>query len=155
EAAAGFADSALRANQRLHVIATSREALGVVGETILQVPPLQTPSADASLNDLLDHGAVKLFVSLASAAEPDFLADVRALPAAATICRRLDGIPLAIELAAPRVATLGVSELSARLDDRFRLLTAGNRAAMPRQQTLRAALDWSYDALSEAEQTVF
>jgi predicted ATPase len=106
------------------------------------------------VHDVLRHGAVKLFVARAQAAEPRFVLDRRVAPAAAAICRHLDGLPLAIELAAARIAAFGVDGVASRLDDRFRLLTGGSRTALPRQQTLRATLDWSHDLLTGPERVL-
>jgi predicted ATPase/DNA-binding winged helix-turn-helix (wHTH) protein len=155
EAVARLVDALLRASPGARLLATSREPLRVEGETIVRVPPLDLPENGASApTDLLQRGAIKLFVSLAAAAEPQLAMDAHAITAAATICRRLDGIPFAIELAAARVATLGVDGIAARLDDRFKLLTGGRRTALPRQQTLRATIDWSHDALPQPERCV-
>jgi predicted ATPase/DNA-binding CsgD family transcriptional regulator len=142
EAAAYLADALLRASAQLRILATSREPLGCVGETTWRVPSLsQTES-------------VRLFTARARAARPELnLLDVDA-PVLAEICRRLDGIPLALELAAARVRAFSVDQIAARLDDRFRLLSGGPRTAMPRQQTLQAAVDWSYALLSEPERAV-
>jgi predicted ATPase len=119
------------------------------------VPPLVVPAADAhDGDDPLRYGAVRLFAERARAAEPHFAPDRRNALTIAAICRRLDGIPLAIELAAPRAAILGIDGLAARLDDRFRLLAGGRRTALPRHQTLRATLDWSYELLTESERVV-
>ncbi|HEY2540989.1 MAG TPA: winged helix-turn-helix domain-containing protein, partial [Stellaceae bacterium] len=155
DAAARMAEALLRANPAVHVIATSREPLKAEGEWINPVPPLAVPAVDAEdEDDPLQYGAVRLFVERARAAEPHFAPDRRSAAMIAAICRRLDGIPLAIELAATRAATLGIEELAARLDDRFRLLTDGRRTALPRHQTLRATLDWSYELLPEAERMI-
>src|SRR5206468_3073906 len=125
------------------------------GESVARVPPLGLPPEDAASSaELLDSAAVRLFMALARAAEPQLAADARLAATASAICRRLDGIPLAIELAAARVPALGVEGVAARLDDRFKLLTGGWRTALPRHQTLRGALDWSYEALSDAERAV-
>ncbi len=139
QACAELVDALLRACPRLHILATSRERLNVYGETAWQVPSLS------------DSESLQLFVERASAVRPDFILSSRNGPAAAAVCQHLDGIPLAIELAASRLNGLSVEELAARLGDRFQLLTGGNRTALPRQQTLRAAIDWSYDLLSEPE----
>ena len=154
-AAARMAEALLRANPGTRVIATSREPLRAQGEWVYPVPPLAVPTED-SLDDehLLRFGAVRLFVERTRAAAPSFSPDARVVAAIAGICRRLDGIPLAIELAAARAATLGIEGLAARLDDRFRLLAGGHRTAMPRHQTLRATLDWSYELLMEPERLV-
>src|SRR5882672_1480548 len=154
-AAASMAEALLRANPWARVIATSREPLRVSGECIYRVLPLGVPAEGAEDPDeVLRHGAARLFVARARDADPHFSLDSRAAAAMAAICRRLDGMPLAIELAAARTASLGLEGLASRLDDRFRLLTSGRRTALPRQQTLRATLDWSYDLLSKSEQMV-
>jgi predicted ATPase/DNA-binding winged helix-turn-helix (wHTH) protein len=155
DTAARMAESLLRANPAARVIATSREPLRVEGEWVYTVPPLAIPAEDRpDGEDPLCYGAVRLFVDRARAAAPSFSLDARAAAAIARICRRLDGIPLAIELAAARAAALGIEGVGSLLDDRFRLLAGGRRTAMPRHQTLRAALDWSYELLSEAERMV-
>jgi predicted ATPase/DNA-binding winged helix-turn-helix (wHTH) protein len=151
-AAAAMAEALLRADPVVRVIATSREPLNAEGEWTYAVPPLAVPTADAvDQDDQLRYGAVLLFLERARAAEPHLAADKHAAPAIAAICRRLDGIPLAIELAAARAATLGISQVAALLDDRFHLLSGGRRTALPRHRTLRATLDWSHDLLFEAE----
>jgi predicted ATPase/DNA-binding winged helix-turn-helix (wHTH) protein len=155
DAVAEMAEALLRANPGTRVIATSREPLRAEGEWVYPVPPLAVPTEDIpDSEDSLRYGAVRLFVERAHAAASHFSPDARGLAAIAGICRRLDGIPLAIELAASRAATLGIEELAARLDDRFHLLTGGRRTALPRQRTLRATLDWSYELLSEAERAL-
>jgi len=155
DAAARMAEALLRANPATRVIATSREALRAEGERVYPVPPLSVPREGGSDGeDLLRYGAVRLFIERARAAAPHFSSDLRVAAAVAEICRRLDGIPLAIELAAARTAALGIEDLAAQLDDRFRLLAGGHRTAMPRHQTLRAALDWSYELLTEPERVV-
>lgn len=154
-AAAAMTEALLRASPVASVIATSREPLRAEGECVYQVPPLAVPDSDvAADDDVMRHGAVQLFVARARAAQPHFTADRVNGVLAAAICRRLDGIPLAIELAAARAAALGVEGLAARLDDRFRLLTDGRRTALPRQQTLRATLDWSHDLLPATERVL-
>jgi predicted ATPase len=157
EAVAGLAESILAACPGVRILATSREALRVPGETRLSVPALPVPPED--LDDpaeLLGYGAVRLFVERARAVAPSFAASAaemqRVARAVAEVCRRLDGLPLAIELAAARVNALPVPELSARLHDRFRLLTTGARTALPRHRTLRAVVDWSWELLPPAEQ---
>jgi DNA-binding winged helix-turn-helix (wHTH) protein len=153
--AASMAESLLRANPWARVIATSREPLRVSGECIYRVLPLGVPAEGAEDPDeVLRHGAARLFVARARDADPHFSLDSRGAAAIAAICRRLDGMPLAIELAAARTASLGLEGLASRLDDRFMLLTGGRRTALPRQQTLRATLDWSYELLSEPERAV-
>ena len=154
EAAAGMAEALLRASQGVSLLATSREPLRVPGEYVYRVPSLDVPAEDAQdMEDVFRYGAVRLFVSRAHAAEPRYVAEGPVLAATAAICRRLDGIPLAIELAATRIAGFGVDGVAARLDDRFRLLTGGSRT-LARQQTMRATLDWSYELLSESERVV-
>jgi predicted ATPase/DNA-binding winged helix-turn-helix (wHTH) protein len=155
DAAAAMAESLLRANPRLRLIATSREALKAEGEWIYPVPPLDLPTEGTEdHSNSLQYGGVKLFYERARAVEPRFAPDQRQATIVAAICRRLDGMPLAIELAAARVPALGIGELSAHLDDRFNLLTGARRTALPRHQTLRATLDWSHDLLPESERTI-
>jgi predicted ATPase len=155
DAAASMAMALLHTNAAIHVLATSREPLRVEGEHLYRVPSLAVPAEGADdVDELLRHGAVQLFVTRARAADPHFLPDGRTAAVAAAICRRLDGIPLAIELAAARGAALGIEDLASRLDDRFRLLTGGRRTALPRHQTLQATFDWSYELLSEPERVV-
>src|SRR6195256_833549 len=155
DAAARMAESLLHANPAARVIATSREPLRVEGEWVYPVPPLAVPAENAAdQDDPMDYGAVRLFVERTRAAEPHFAPDRRGATMIAAICRRLDGIPLGIELAAARAAALGIGELAARLDDRFQVLTGGRRTALPRHQTLRATLDWSYELLAEPERVI-
>jgi predicted ATPase/DNA-binding winged helix-turn-helix (wHTH) protein len=155
DAAAGFAEALLHADARLQVIATSREPLRADGEWVYRVPSLDAPPEDQDgPDDVLRFSATKLFVERTRAADPSFQLDERVAAAASLICRRLDGIPLAIELAAARAAALGVEGLASRLNDRLSLLTDGRRTAPPRHQTLRATLDWSYELLTEAERVV-
>ncbi len=155
EAAARMAEALLRANPYARVLATSREPLRAPGEYVYRVLSLEVPAEGTEdREDLLDAAAVKLFVARARAVELRFSPDARTAAITGAVCRRLDGIPLAIELAAARTATLGLEELAARLDDRFRLLTGGHRTALPRHQTLRATLDWSYELLPALERTV-
>jgi len=154
-AAARMAEALWRANPGARVMATSREPLRIEGEWVDPVPPLAVPAAGSpDGEDPLRYGAVRLFVERARAAAPHFSSDARAATGIAGICRRLDGIPLAIELAAARVDAFGIEGLAARLDDRFSLLTGGRRTALPRHQTLRATLDWSYELLTEPERAV-
>ena len=138
----------------LRVIATSREPLRVRGETVWRVPPLSVPPGldPESLADLARHEALQLFAERASAARSGFALGSDNAEAVARLCLTLDGMPLAIELAAARVRALSVEQIASRLDDRFRLLASGDRTAPPRQQTLRAAVDWSYELLSGPEQ---
>src|SRR6266851_5558661 len=155
EAAAGMAEVLLRTSPGVSLLATSREPLRIPGEYVYRVPSLDVPAEDPQdMEDVFRYGAVRLFVSRARAAEPRYVAEGRVAAATAAICRRLDGIPLAIELAATRIAGFGVAGVAARLDDRFRLLTGGRRTALPRHQTMRATLDWSYELLSESERVV-
>jgi predicted ATPase/DNA-binding winged helix-turn-helix (wHTH) protein len=155
DAATQMAEALLRANPGTRVIATSRERLRADGEWVYPVPPLGLPTEDSPDNeDVLRFGAVRLFVERARAVSPHFSPDAHVGSVIAGICRRLDGIPLAIELGASRAATLGIEELAARLDHRFELLTGGRRTALPRQRTLRATLDWSYELLPESQRVV-
>ena len=155
DAAAEMVEALLHANPTARVIATSREPLRAESEHLYRVSPLAVPAEDAqALEDLLRHGAVALFVARAQEADPYFSPDRQTATAIAAICRRLDGIPLALELAAARVSTLGMQALAARLDDCFSLLTEGRRTALRRHQTLRATLDWSYELLAESERLV-
>ena len=156
-ACARLADDLLGACPRLTLLATSREALGIAGETAWPVPPLGLPGSGSlpPLEAAARAEAVALFVDRARAVRPDFALTARTAPAVARICARLDGLPLAVELAAARVRVLPVEQLLARLEDRFRLLTGGSRTALARQQTLRAAVDWSYDLLTADERALF
>ena len=152
DAAAALAEALLQAGSEVRIIATSREPLRAEGEQIYQVPPLALPAAEAE--DPWRLGAVRLFVVRSGARGVQVSEDPRVAQAIAGICRQLDGIPLAIELAATRAATLGIEVLGAHLDDRFGLLTGGRRTALPRHQTLRATLDWSHDLLSGSERVI-
>ncbi|WP_445149603.1 BTAD domain-containing putative transcriptional regulator [Baekduia sp. Peel2402] len=154
DATAVLADLLLAQCPALRILATSREPLGIAGEHLAQVPPLGLPPVDASAAEALAHPAVALFADRAAAAAPDFSVDETTVAAVVEICRRLDGLPLAIELAAARLRSLPAAQIAARLDDRFRLLTGGSRAALPRQRTLRAVVDWSWDLLSEPERAL-
>ena len=153
-ASAKVANTLLNAAPNLKVLASSREALGVKGELSYPVPSLSLPDLKhlPALEGLSQYEAVRLFIDRAFLVAPHFLVDKDNAPFIAQICYRLDGIPLAIELAAARVKMMSVEQISMRLDDRFRLLTGGARTALPRQQTLSALIDWSYDHLSENEQ---
>lgn len=165
-ACAALAHALLSACPGLRILATSREPLGVTGEqafpvTSLALPPetVAGPKADPMLAEkdpaaLMVYGAVRLFVERATQAAPAFRLSRSNVHAVAQICCRLDGIPLALEMAAARVRSLSAPEIEARLRDRFRLLTTGNRAAAPRQQSLRAAMDWSWDLLTNDEKTL-
>ncbi|MQA14274.1 MAG: AfsR/SARP family transcriptional regulator [Pseudonocardiaceae bacterium] len=152
---AELAELLLRSVPRLRILATSREPLGLTGELLSPVPALELPgAAEADLDALARCSAVALFVARADAATPGFALTGGNAAAVVAICRRLDGLPLALELAAARLRVLPVHELAARLDDRFRLLAAGTRDAPARQQTLRAVVDWSWELLGEGERTV-
>src|SRR6516225_19661 len=155
DAAAGMVEALLHANPGAWVIATSREPLRAESERLYRVPPLAVPAEGSqALEDLVRHGAVALFVARAQAVDPHFAPDRQTAADIAAICRRLDGIPLALELAAARTTTLGMQELASRLDDCFSLLTEGRRTALRRHQTLRATLDWSYELLPGPERAV-
>jgi predicted ATPase/class 3 adenylate cyclase len=155
ESAAGLAETLLRKAPVLQILATSREALGVAGEASWRVRSLSVPDpAQLSSEIGANYEAVQLFVDRARSRLGTFAITPDDAPAVAQICRRLDGIPLAIELAAARVEVLSPKELATRLDDRFRLLTGGSRTGLERHQTLRAAVDWSYDALSTPERAL-
>jgi predicted ATPase/DNA-binding winged helix-turn-helix (wHTH) protein len=154
EAAAQMVEALLHANPAARVIATSREPLRAESERLCRLPTLAVPAEDAPLEGMLRHGAVALFTARVRAADPHFALDQQTAAAVAAICRSLDGIPLALELAAARATTLGLQQLASRLDDRFSLLTEGRRTALRRHQTLRATFDWSYDLLSEAERAM-
>ena len=155
-ACAELAEAVMRACSTVRLVVTSREALGVPGEAILPVASLATPDAGPAVRarDLDEVDACRLFVERARAVEPTFAVTDQNARSVAQLCRRLDGMPLAIELAAARVRTLPVEQIAARLDDRFRLLTGGSRTALARHQTLRATIDWSYDLLTEPERAV-
>jgi predicted ATPase/Tfp pilus assembly protein PilF len=155
-ACADLAAALLRACPQVRILATSREGLGVPGENLWRVPSLSLPDVHRlpPSEDLILYEAVRLFVDRAVATVAGFAVTNENAPAVAQVCQRLDGIPLAIELAAARVKVLAVEQIAARLDDRFRLLTGGSRTVVPRQQTLRAAIDWSYHLLSEPERVL-
>ncbi len=150
------ADVLLRGCPDLRVLATSREGLGIPGELTYRVPSLSLPDLQRlpSLENLTEYEAIRLFIERATFGQPGFAVTNRNALAVAQICHRLDGIPLAIEMAAARVKGLSVEQIASRLDDRFRLLTAGHRTALPRHQTLRATMDWSYDLLPEHERVM-
>jgi predicted ATPase/DNA-binding winged helix-turn-helix (wHTH) protein len=150
-----LADHILRACPSVSIIATSREPLAVPGEHVWTVDPLTTPDPDAPAEALADIASIALFLERARAADPRFELDATTTPAVTEICRRLDGIPLAIELAAARASAIDVTEIASRLDERFRLLKAVRRGADPRHQTLHDAVSWSYDLLDDDEQRLF
>lgn len=154
DAAALFAHRVLGECQRLRILATSREPLGITGEAIWQVEPLALPAEDAAPAAIESSPAVQLLRDRAGAVRQDLAADADALSTMAHVCRALDGIPLAIELAAARLRTMSLDQLAERLDDRFRLLTGGSRTAIPQHRTLRAVVDWSWELLTDAERMV-
>ncbi|AXQ27508.1 hypothetical protein D0B54_01895 [Solimonas sp. K1W22B-7] len=150
--AAAMVEQLMRAAPQLRVLCTSREPLRLDGEQIYQVQPLDVPTDGIeNLEEVLSTGSAKLFVSRLHSAQAAFTPDQRHAKTIGVLCRRLDGLPLAIEFAAARAATIGIDELTRRLDNRFRLLAGGHRTALPRHQTLRAALDWSYELLTESD----
>jgi non-specific serine/threonine protein kinase len=154
--AAGLAVTLLRAAPGLTILATSREALGIAGETTWPVPSLSIPDTRdfTDLNAFTQYEAVRLLVERALAVDSTFAVTNDNARTVAEVCRRLDGIPLAIELAAARLKVLSIDQIRARLDDRFRLLTGSDRTSIGRQRTLEAAVDWSYDLLAEPEREV-
>jgi predicted ATPase/DNA-binding winged helix-turn-helix (wHTH) protein len=155
DAAARMAEALLHANPETRLITTSRDALRVDGEWIYAVPPLAVPTdLTRDIGELVRYGAVRLFIERARAGMSRFSPNERAVTTITAICQRLDGIPLAIELAAARAGALDIEELASRLDNRFELLTGGRRTAIPRQRTLRATLDWSYNLLPEIERQI-
>lgn len=149
---ARLAHTVLSACPDVRILATSREALGITGETVCPVPRLAAPDEHTPLAYAVDAPAIRLFADRAVAVRPDFAVDAANLPTIRRICADLDGLPLAIELAAARLRALPLDEIAARLDDRFRLLSRGNRSAAPRHQTLRAVVEWSWGLLDEEEQ---
>ncbi|HLO31109.1 MAG TPA: adenylate/guanylate cyclase domain-containing protein [Anaerolineales bacterium] len=163
ETCARLSSHFVRACPNLKIIASSREALGINGETVYHVPSLSLPPAPAAgdggedggkSKSLMDYESTRLFTERARQANPQFALTADNAPSVAQICTRLDGIPLAIELAAARLKLFTPQQIAERLDDRFKLLTGGSRSALPRQQTLRALIDWSYLTLNEMEQDV-
>ena len=156
-ACAELVERLLRASRNVRVLATSREPLRVAGEAVYPVPALVVPEPGktVAIEALHAYEAVRLFSERAAAVTPTFRLTREIADAVIEICRQLDGIPLAIELAAARTRALSVENIAARLGDRFRVLTTGDRTALPRQQTLRALIDWSYDLLSKDERTLF
>ena len=153
DATAQLVETLLRSAPRVRALATSREGLSVPGEVVWRLPSLSLPDASATLppETLLEFEAARLFVDRALAVDPVFTVTSNTAATLAEVCRRLDGIPLAIELAAARLNVLSLDQINARLKDRFRLLTGGSRTAVPRQRTLEATIDWSYDLLDEPE----
>jgi predicted ATPase/DNA-binding SARP family transcriptional activator len=154
DAAAKLAEHLLGQCLRLKVLATSREPLGIVGESLCQVNPLSAPGPGAGGPDALKTPAVRLFIDRASLVRPGFAVTADNTEAIVEICRRLDGLPLAIELAAARLRNLTVEAIAVRLSNRFRLLTGGNRTAMPRHQTLQAVVEWSWELLTRSERVL-
>jgi len=152
DAAAALIELVVASAGGVRILATSREALGIRGE---HVRPLRSLGLSVGGQEVADSEAVALFVERAREVDPDFVLDSACGPAVVEICRRLDGIPLAIELAAARVAGMGPAEIAGHLDERFRLLTGGRRGRVERHQTLRAAMRWSYSLLADTERTVF
>ncbi|HVS49039.1 MAG TPA: tetratricopeptide repeat protein [Candidatus Dormibacteraeota bacterium] len=155
-ACADVANALLRSCPRLTILATSREGLNIPGEALMPVPSLRVPDGDSlpPLDELRAYEAISLFVDRCSSYQPAFALTQENAADIVRICRRLDGVPLALELAAARVRVLSVAQVAKRLDDRFRLLTGGGRTAVARQQTLRALIDWSYDLLTEPERVL-
>jgi predicted ATPase/class 3 adenylate cyclase len=156
EACARITDLFLRTSPRMKILASSREALGISGEAVFRVPSLSLPDAvHITPEALAESESAQLFIERARAVDPKFTLTAKNATAVAQICSRLDGIPLAIELAAARAGVFSAEQIAARLDDRFKLLTGGSRTALPRQQTLRAMIDWSHETLSEGERALF
>ncbi len=157
QACAELAKRLLEVGPKVKVLASSRDSLRIAGEIVFPVAPLAAPKKDEmpSADALMTIDSVQLFIDRARAVQPAFRLSEGSVRAVADICRRLDGIPLAIELAAARVRAMSVEQIAARLDDRFRLLNRGDRTAFPRQQTLRALIDWSHDLLDTNERTLF
>ena len=154
ESAAAFAHRVLGECQRLRIVATSREPLGIIGEALWPVAPLVLPAEDASPGEIESSPAVRLLQDRASAVHKDLAIDAHTLSTMARICQALDGMPLAIELAAARLRTMSLDQLANRIDDRFRLLIGGSRTALPRHRTLRAVIDWSWELLTDVERMV-
>ncbi len=153
-AAAELADQVLAACPGVRMLVTSREPLRITGEALWPVPPLPVPPAPGNGSQVAGYASVRLLGDRATAVRPDFRVDAGNAADVARICRALDGMPLAIELAAARLRTLSAAQLAERLDARFELLTGGSRTAVPRHQTLRAVVDWSWELLSEPEQVL-
>lgn len=151
DASALLADALLKHCPHLKILATSREALGILGEIVYHMPSLQLPDIQQTLEHFREYESVRLFEERARLAQPEFKLTMENASSVAQICSRLDGIPLAIELAAARVNMFSTAQIAERLDDRFHLLTGGSRTALPRQQTLRASIDWSWNLLSDPE----
>jgi predicted ATPase/DNA-binding SARP family transcriptional activator len=154
ESAAAFAHRVLGECRRLRILATSREPLGITGEALWPVAPLALPAGDADPGEISSSPAVRLLRDRARVVRQDLGGDDTTLSTMVRVCRALDGMPLAIELAAARLRTMSLDQLANRLDDRFRLLTGGSRTALPRHRTLRAVVDWSWELLTDAERRV-
>ncbi len=154
-ACAALLGALLQAAPGARFLATSREPLNIVGEQTYPLRPLSLPDPAAGADGIARSEAIRLFVQRAQLQRPNFALDARQAPAVVRVCTRLDGIPLALELAAARIGTLPVAKIAERLDDRFRLLSGGAVTGLPRQQTLRAMVDWSFDLLSAAEKAMF
>ncbi len=154
ESAATFAHRVLGECRRLRILATSREPLGITGEALWPVAPLVLPAEEAGPAEIESAPAIRLLQDRAGAVRKDLAADATTLSAMARLCRAVDGMPLAIELAAARLRTMTLDQLADRLDDRFRLLTGGSRTALPRHRTLRAVIDWSWELLTDGERMV-
>jgi predicted ATPase len=154
---ARMADRILRVAPDTHILASSREGLGIAGEVTYRVPALKLPDVNhlPPFESLSQCEAVKLFIDRAMAAVPTFTVTNENTPALAQVCHNLDGIPLAIELAAAKIRVLSLEQIAERLNDRLKLLTGGSRTALERHQTLRAAIDWSFNLLSKEEQVLF
>ncbi|GLU30998.1 winged helix-turn-helix domain-containing protein [Trinickia caryophylli] len=155
DSVAGIVEALISGPNAPGVLVTSREPLAIRGEAVIRVEPLPVPPRDASSEEILAYGAVEMFLLRARNLAPGCASDAASIHLVADICRRLEGLPLAIELAAARVATLGVKGVAARLDDRLNLLSGGLRSALPRHQTLRATFDWSYGLLDAEARAVF
>ncbi|MEU5265066.1 BTAD domain-containing putative transcriptional regulator [Amycolatopsis sp. NPDC021455] len=151
DAAARLADELLHRAPRLRILATSREPLAITGEALCPLGPLPVPAERAAPAEAAELDSTRLFLDRAAAVRPDFVLDESTVDQVGEICRRLDGMPLALELAAARLRSMTVAQIAGRLGDRFRLLTSGSRTALPRQRTLRAVVEWSWDLLTEPE----
>ena len=151
DASARLAEDLLQRLPGLRLLATSREPLAITGEAICPLGPLPVPGERVSAAEAAELDSTRLFLDRAVAVRPDFVLDESTVDEVSQICRRLDGMPLALELAAARLRSMTVGQIAGRLDDRFRLLTSGSRTALPRQRTLRAVVEWSWDLLTDAE----
>jgi predicted ATPase/DNA-binding XRE family transcriptional regulator len=154
DASAFLADTLLKHCPDLRIVATSREALGILGEIVYHMPSLRLPDIYQTLEHFREYESVRLFEERAQLTQPDFKLTMENATSIAQICSRLDGIPLAIELAAARVNMFSMAQIATRLDDRFSLLTGGSRSTLPRQQTLRASIDWSWNLISDPERAL-